>query len=73
MRHCCTQAGQYLNALVFYTTLFGKSPVGAAGPLPTGKTPTLPLSAEILGGLQRVAESVVLDHASHWHVTPSSN
>ena len=31
-------AGQYLNALTFYATLFRKSPVGAAAPLPTGST-----------------------------------
>ena len=29
-------AGQYLNALTFYATLFGESPVGAAAPLNTG-------------------------------------
>lgn len=30
-----TCAGQYLNALTFYTALFGKSPLGATGPLKT--------------------------------------
>lgn len=62
-------AGQYLNALTFYATLFGESPVGAAGPLHTGTAPALPLSADIIGGLQRVAASVVLDHAEHWRKT----
>lgn len=60
-------AGQYLNALVFYTTIFRESPVGAAGPLKTGTAPRLPLEKDILNGMQRVAESVVLDHAEHWY------
>ena len=62
---------QYLNALVFFTTLFGTSPIGAAGPLHTGKAPELPLSPSILQGLQKVAHSVVLDHAEAWGVTPA--
>jgi hypothetical protein len=66
------QAGQYLNALVFFTTLFGSSPVGAAGPLHTGKAPELPLSPVLLEGLQKVAHSVVLDHAQAWRVTPTA-
>ena len=66
-------AGQYLNALVFYATLFGESPVGAAGPLDTGTAPALPLDAAILRGLQRVAESVVLDHSKHWRVQPGDS
>ena len=64
-------AGQYLNALVFFATLFGESPVGAAGPLHTGKAPPLPLPAEIKEALQRVAHSVVLDHAEAWRVAPA--
>ena len=67
-------AGQYLNALVFcsHATLLGESPVGAAGPLHTGKAPPLPLPAEIIKeALQRVAHSVVLDHAEAWRVTPA--
>ena len=64
-------AGQYLNAVVFFATLFGESPVGAAGPLHTGKAPPLPLPAEIKEALQRVAHSVVLDHAEAWRVAPA--
>lgn len=64
-------AGQYLNALVFFATLFGESPIGASGPLHTGKAPDLPLAPEILSGLQKIAHSVVLDHAAAWHVTPA--
>lgn len=54
-------AGQYLNALTFYSTLFGKSPVGAA-------PPSMPLdllagdrdltAAEVLS-LQKAAEAAV--------------
>lgn len=54
-------AGQYLNALVFYSTLFGKSPVGAA-------PPSMPLdpsagdreltAVEVLS-LQKAAEAAV--------------
>jgi hypothetical protein len=51
-------------------TLFGESPVGAAGPLHSGKAPALPLAPEILQGLQKIAHSVVLDHADAWGVTP---
>ena len=65
-------AGQYLNALVFYTTLFGESPIGAAGPLHTGKAPALPLHPEILSAFQKIAHSVVLDHAAAWRVTPAA-
>ena len=64
-------AGQYLNALVFYATLFGSSPVGAAQPLQSGKAPPLPLQPAIIDALQRVAESVVLDHRSHWRQNES--
>jgi len=55
-------AGQYLNALVFYATLFGKSPVGAAAP----SVPLTPLAgdreltaAEMLS-LQKAAEGAVM-------------
>mmetsp|Transcript_9153 Transcript_9153/g.22470 ORF Transcript_9153/g.22470 Transcript_9153/m.22470 type:complete len:335 (-) Transcript_9153:228-1232(-) len=61
-------AGQYLNALVFYTMLFQSSPVGAARPLITehnfgDKNLT---DVEILT-LQEVATRVVLDHLDAWH------
>lgn len=65
------QAGQYLNALVFFVTLFDRSAVGAAGPLHTGAAPELPLKPATLLALQRVASSVVLDHSEHWRRSPS--
>lgn len=49
-------AGQYLNALVFYATLFGKSPVGAGDPK---KTMPFKLTAEEKLSLQKAAEGVV--------------
>ena len=51
-------AGQYLNACVFFATIFGESPVGAA----TVKGVT---DDEALG-LQQVAAGVVLQHAKFW-------
>ena len=51
-------AGQYLNALTFYATLFG-SPSGAASPIyePQYKQPQdKPLSADEIQGLQAAAE-----------------
>ena len=55
-----------LNPLVAERICF--SQVGAAGPLHSGAAPALPLSKEILLGLQRTAASVVLDHKQHWHL-----
>lgn len=55
------RVGQYLNALVFYTTLFGKSPVGAAAPLETqsdevvGARAEAPLSESERAALQELA------------------
>eukprot|EP00755_Sulcionema_specki_P033645 Sspe_Gene.101216::Locus_75813_Transcript_1_1_Confidence_1.000_Length_1081::g.101216::m.101216 len=59
-------AGQYLNALTFYATLFGESPEGAAAPLPTAKDP--PLTPQQLSGLQKAACDVVLKHKDVWGV-----
>lgn len=55
-----TVAGQYLNALVFYATIFQASPLGAAVPPEAG------LTADQAKGLQQVAEGVVLGHAEAW-------
>jgi hypothetical protein len=56
-------AGCYLNALVFYATIFGKSPLGAAAPDATwGNSWGLPepdLTSTQLATLQRAAEGVV--------------
>eukprot|EP01046_Picozoa_sp_COSAG06_P029571 COSAG06_NODE_2749_length_6349_cov_6.086400_5_plen_201_part_00 len=63
--------GMYLNALVMYATLFGKSPVGAAWPdgqvidgnaLPLAVRPGAPelMNADDAAALQRIAEAVVL-------------
>ena len=54
-------AGQYLNALVMFTTLFGRSAVGAAPPLPTGSPAAgdLPLTAEEMVALQTAADGAV--------------
>jgi hypothetical protein len=53
-------AGQYLNALVFFATLFGKSPVGAAPPLITETgAGDKPLSAAQIKSLQTAAAGVV--------------
>jgi len=63
-------AAQYLNACVFYATLFGRSPVGAA--FPDGRTevdgmrlPALAGAAEA-AALQRIAAAVVLEHMGVW-------
>ena len=54
-------AGQYLNALTFYGTLFGKSPIGAAPPLITETgAGDKPLSSEQLATLQRAAHGAVV-------------
>eukprot|EP00040_Diaphanoeca_grandis_P037518 m.244642 g.244642 ORF g.244642 m.244642 type:complete len:336 (-) comp33833_c2_seq1:64-1071(-) len=54
-------AGQYLNALTFYTALFSKSPVGAARPLNTGSSSAgdEPLNATQILALQKAAEGTV--------------
>eukprot|EP00466_Bigelowiella_natans_P005006 jgi/Bigna1/131946/aug1.16_g6654 len=61
-------AGAYLNALVFYASLFGKSPVGAAKPLVTETDfGDIPLTDEQALTLQTAAEAVVLQYQSAWH------
>ena len=54
-------AGQYLNALTFYATLTGKSPVGATAPLPTGSRASgdRPLSPAEMAALQTAALGAV--------------
>ena len=55
-------AGQYLNAAVFFGTLFGgQSPVGAAMPLNTGSAAAgdEPLTSTQLLALQTAAHGVV--------------
>jgi len=54
-------AGQYLNACVFYETLFGKSPIGAAMPLNTGSAASgdKPLTKAQLLALQTAAHGAV--------------
>lgn len=56
-----SRAGCYLNALTFYATIFGKSPVGAAAPLPTTAwgLPDVELTSSQLETLQRAAAGVV--------------
>jgi hypothetical protein len=51
-------AGQYLNACVFYATIFNDSPVGAATIAGVTEDEAL--------GLQQVAAGVVLQHRSLW-------
>mmetsp|Transcript_118764 Transcript_118764/g.298696 ORF Transcript_118764/g.298696 Transcript_118764/m.298696 type:complete len:466 (+) Transcript_118764:61-1458(+) len=60
--------GQYLNALVFFATLFEESPIGAAWPqgqvvdgmaLPT-------IDGQDAATLQRLAHEVVLPHLATW-------
>ena len=72
--HHPSLAGMYLNALVMFATLFGRSPIGAAWPdgqlvngepLPLarrGDGPVL-MSAEWAAALQRIAHKVVLDES----------
>ena len=54
-------AGQYLNALTFFATLFGRSPLGAAAPLPTGSSASgdRPLEPDELRALQTAAYGTV--------------
>jgi len=61
--------GMYLNALVFFATLFGEDPVGAA--VPDGATAMdgqlLPaVDPVVAAALQRVARDVVMDHMDVW-------
>ena len=62
--------GMYLNALVFYATLFKRSPIGAAWP--DGKIEVdgmvLPAisSAADARAMQRIAHDVVLPHMDVW-------
>ena len=60
-------AGQYLNALTFFATLFGKSPVGAAAPIPTEKG-DIPLTPNQRTQMQHFVEEVVLKHKSVWRI-----
>ena len=55
-------AGQYLNALTFYATLFRKSPLGAAAPPPTGSRSAgdKPLTAAEQRMLQVAAHGTVV-------------
>jgi len=60
--------GQYLNALVFYATLFKESPIGADWP--QGQTvdglvmPTI--DEEMAKALQQIAHEVVMPHLDTW-------
>ena len=52
--------GSYLTACVLYATIFGVSPVGLAAP--NGVSP------ETADRLQQVANTVVLDDPTRWHM-----
>lgn len=78
-----TAVGDYLDALVLFTTLFGTSPVGCATPLadakyhhPSNTLPQSPLSAQNASQLQELARSIVLSHQKLWgstvHVLPAN-
>ena len=60
-------AGQYLNALTFYATLTGKSPMGAAAPLPTGSKASgdRPLTPAEMTALQTAALGAVKACGTH--------
>jgi len=66
--HHASAQGMYLNALVFYATLFKSSPIGAA--FPQGQTvdgmvlPTI--DAADAEALQHIAHDVVLPHLDVW-------
>eukprot|EP01059_Diplonema_ambulator_P010930 TRINITY_DN20946_c0_g1_i1.p1 TRINITY_DN20946_c0_g1~~TRINITY_DN20946_c0_g1_i1.p1 ORF type:complete len:330 (+),score=69.18 TRINITY_DN20946_c0_g1_i1:39-992(+) len=60
-------AGQYLNALTFYATLFNSSVTGAPPPLMT--EPDTPLTPQQLAEMQAAVDSVVLQHMDVWHPT----
>mmetsp|Transcript_159720 Transcript_159720/g.512465 ORF Transcript_159720/g.512465 Transcript_159720/m.512465 type:complete len:367 (-) Transcript_159720:70-1170(-) len=66
--HHASARGMYLNALVFYATLFKSSPIGAA--FPQGQTvdgmvlPTI--DAADAKALQHIAHDVVMPHLDVW-------
>lgn len=66
--HHASAISMYLNALVFFATLFKKSPIGAAWP--NGQTVDgmlMPIvDAEDAKAMQRIAHDVVLPHLSAW-------
>jgi len=55
-----SMAGQYLNALTFYSVLFNASPLGAAAPA------TIGISKTQVTGLQQVAAMVGQTYRAHW-------
>jgi hypothetical protein len=57
-----SMAGTYLAACVFYASTFQNSPVGLSY--------TAGLSPSVTSFLQQVAEEVVLDSLSTWHLNP---
>ena len=69
-----TAVGEYLDALVLFTTLFGVSPVGSALPLADWEdenaTLPSPLDARNASELQALAGSIVLSHHKVWGSTP---
>lgn len=67
--HHASAISTYLNALVFYATLFGETPAGAAWP--DGRQVVdgmrLPaVDADEAGSMQRIAADVVLPHMHVW-------
>lgn len=64
-----TCAGQYINALTFYATLFGKSPIGAAGPLKESAagwpSDWVQLTDEQMLAMQKAAAGVVAQCGSN--------
>lgn len=66
--HHASALGMYLNALVFYATLFEQSPIGAA--VPNGQVidnMTLPtISAEDAEALQHIAHDTVMGNFDVW-------
>ena len=62
--------GMYLNALVFFATLFKKSPIGAAWPDGAVSVDGMVLpaiaSAEDAKALQRIAHDAVMPHLNVW-------
>lgn len=67
--HHASAISMYLNALVFYATLFGKTPVGAAWPdgSQTVDGMRMPaVDADEARSMQRIAADVVLPHMHVW-------
>jgi hypothetical protein len=67
--HHASELGMYLNALVFFATLFNQSPIGAAVPSGTDVVDgmTLPAVDPIAAkALQHVAHDVVLGNMETW-------